>query len=93
MEPVSTSLFVYGTLAPGRPNGRVLGLIVPGTWRPAMVSGTLLPHGWGAALGFPAIRLDGGASAVEGFLFTSDFLDEHWGGAWMTSKAMGTNAS
>jgi gamma-glutamylcyclotransferase (GGCT)/AIG2-like uncharacterized protein YtfP len=75
---VSPSLFVYGTLAPGRPNDHVLA-DVPGTWQPAKVSGTLSPHGWGAALGYPAIRLDGSAAAVEGFLFTSDALVEHWG--------------
>lgn len=30
-------LFVYGTLAPGRPNAHVLAE-VPGTWRPATIS-------------------------------------------------------
>jgi len=75
---VSPSLFVYGTLAPGRPNEHVLA-DVPGEWQPARVSGTLLPHGWGAALGYPAIRLADGADAVEGYLFTSDSLEEHWG--------------
>ena len=74
---MSHSLFVYGTLAPGRPNQHVLA-DVPGHWQAAEVSGTLLPHGWGAALGYPAIRLDDGADVVEGFLFTSDHLDEHW---------------
>ena len=52
---------------------------VPGSWQPAQVNGTLIPHGWGAALGYPVIRLGPGAGAVEGFLFTSDALDEHWG--------------
>lgn len=51
---------------------------MPGRWQPAKVTGTLLPHGWGAALSYPAIRLDRGADAVEGFLFTSDSLAEHW---------------
>ena len=70
-------LFVYGTLAPGRPNEHVLA-DVPGLWQPARVNGTLLPRGWGAALGYPAIRLDDSADAVEGLLFTSDELDDHW---------------
>jgi len=71
------SLFVYGTLAPGRPNEHVLA-DVPGDWEPAQVSGTLLEQGWGAALGFPAIKLDAEGAVVDGFLFTSEVLDEHW---------------
>lgn len=37
-------LFVYGTLAPGRPNAHVLAE-VPGEWEPATVQGTLLQEG------------------------------------------------
>ena len=70
------ALFVYGTLAPGRPNDHVLAE-VPGNWGPAQVRGTLLEQGWGAALGFPVIELNAGGDIVEGFLFTSDALDEH----------------
>ena len=73
---VSHSLFVYGTLAPGRPNEHVLAE-VPGDWEPAQVRGTLLEHGWGAALGFPVIELNARGGVVEGFLFTSEALDEH----------------
>jgi gamma-glutamylcyclotransferase (GGCT)/AIG2-like uncharacterized protein YtfP len=74
---MSHSLFVYGTLAPGRPNEHVLAE-VPGRWEPAQVRGTLLEQGWGAALGFPVIALSPGGDVVEGFLLTSDVLDEHW---------------
>ena len=74
---MSDSLFVYGTLAPGRPNEHVLA-DVPGDWEPAHVRGTLLEHGWGAALGFPVIELVARGGVVEGFLFTSDSLVEHW---------------
>ena len=70
-------LFVYGTLAPGRPNEHMLAR-VPGEWEPATVNGTLLPQGWGAALGYPAIVLDEHAGAVEGLLFSSASLSEHW---------------
>ena len=70
-------LFVYGTLAPGRPNQHVLAG-VPGTWEPATVRGELLPEGWGAAAGFPAIVLGDDGPEVEGLLFSSDELDVHW---------------
>lgn len=72
-----TRLFVYGTLAPGRPNEHVLASL-PGEWQPATVRGRLLPEGWGAAAGYPAIVLDSNASEVEGLVFTSESLPEHW---------------
>jgi gamma-glutamylcyclotransferase (GGCT)/AIG2-like uncharacterized protein YtfP len=70
-------LFVYGTLAPGRPNAHVLADI-PGEWEPATVTGTLLQEGWGAAAGYPGIVLDPHGGEVEGFLFSSERLAEHW---------------
>lgn len=70
-------LFVYGTLAPGRPNEHVLA-DVPGEWEPATVIGTLFPEGWGAAAGYPGIVLDGRGGEVQGFLFSSESLAEHW---------------
>ena len=42
-------LFVYGTLAPGRPNEHILA-DVAGEWEPASVTGRLLEEGWGAAV-------------------------------------------
>lgn len=70
-------LFVYGTLAPGRPNQHVLGE-VRGEWRPATVQGTLHEEGWGAAMGFPGIKLSKGGGAVEGLVFSSSELEQHW---------------
>ena len=70
-------LFVYGTLAPGRPNAHVLAE-VPGDWVPATVTGRLVQLGWGAAMGYPGIVLDDGPDVVEGFLFSSDAMAEHW---------------
>ena len=70
-------LFVYGTLAPGRPNAHVLA-DVPGEWEPATVTGRLFQEGWGAAAGYPGIVLDENGDEIEGFLFTSDRLAEHW---------------
>ncbi len=70
-------LFVYGTLAPGRPNAHVLADI-PGTWEPASVTGTLLQEGWGAAVGYPGIVLDELGGEVHGFIFSSEALASHW---------------
>ncbi|NET50329.1 MAG: gamma-glutamylcyclotransferase [Merismopedia sp. SIO2A8] len=70
-------LFVYGTLAPGRPNEHVLAN-VPGEWVPAIVVGTLRPEGWGTAVGYPGITLDNHGEEVEGFLFSSEHLPKHW---------------
>jgi gamma-glutamylcyclotransferase (GGCT)/AIG2-like uncharacterized protein YtfP len=71
-------LFIYGTLAPGRPNAHVLADI-QGEWEPATVTGRLLYEGWGAAVGYPGIVLDEQGGEVEGFLFSSEALAEHWG--------------
>jgi gamma-glutamylcyclotransferase (GGCT)/AIG2-like uncharacterized protein YtfP len=70
-------LFVYGTLAPGRPNAHVLA-DVAGTWEPATVLGRLIAEGWGAAAGYPGIILGEQGGEVEGLLFSSDSLAEHW---------------
>ena len=70
-------LFVYGTLAPGRPNEHVLAN-VPGEWEPATVIGKLFEEGWGAAAGYPGLVLDKDGGDVEGFLFSSEKLAEHW---------------
>jgi len=70
-------LFVYGTLAPGKPNERVL-RGVDGSWEEASVRGTLHPEGWGAALGYPGVVLHEDGDEVPGLLFTSSRLGEHW---------------
>ncbi len=70
-------LFVYGTLAPGRPNSHVLAN-VEGDWVPATVRGTLYEEGWGAAQGYPGIILDDSQAEVDGLLFASSNLSHHW---------------
>ncbi len=78
-ESMIQRLFVYGTLAPGRPNAHVLAH-VPGQWQPATVTGRLFQLGWGASAGYPGIILDERGSEVEGFLFSSERLVDHWVG-------------
>lgn len=70
-------LFVYGTLAPGRPNAHVLAPI-PGTWTAASVRGRLLQEGWGAAAGYPGIILEPTGDEVHGLVFSSEKLAAHW---------------
>jgi gamma-glutamylcyclotransferase (GGCT)/AIG2-like uncharacterized protein YtfP len=77
MSEAAHGLFVYGTLAPGRPNAHVMDGMV-GTWEPAVARGELLPDGWGAAAGYPAIVLADDAPEVPGFLFSSPDLPHHW---------------
>jgi len=70
-------LFVYGTLAPGRPNEHILGEI-EGSWEAATVTGTLRQEGWGAEMGFPGIDLDEQGDEIQGYIFSSENLSEHW---------------
>ena len=70
-------LFVYGTLVPGGPNEHVLSEI-GGTWEAGTVTGILHEDGWGAAMGYPGIVLDEHGNEVQGFLFSSEKLSDHW---------------
>lgn len=74
---MAEQLFVYGTLAPGRPNAHILA-DVKGTWTPATIRGKLIPNGWGAALGYPAVIPSEDGDLVKGFIFESKELAEHW---------------
>ena len=77
-------LFVYGSLAAGRPNEHILATVlgsrfsVLGSWQPASVSGRLRDEGWSVALGFPGLDLDGYGETIKGFVFSSEALAEHW---------------
>lgn len=79
------ALFGCGTLAPGEVNARVLGAL-DGSWTKAKVKGVLCDAGWGAAHGFPGLRLfrraasstDAPSDFVSGLLFESDGLSEMW---------------
>ena len=70
-------LFVYGSLAPGQPNEHVLSEI-GGTWETASVTGTLHQAGWGAALGYPGIKINEQGDEVQGVLFSSEKLADYW---------------
>ena len=70
-------LFVYGTLAPGKPNEHVLEK-PKGHWEKASVHGRLYAVGWGADYGYPALVLDESAEPVDGMVFASDDLNDFW---------------
>ena len=70
-------LFVYGTLAPGKPNDYLLKSIL-GTWVSATVFGILRDEGWGAELGYPGIELCEHGDIVKGQLLISKHLSSHW---------------
>lgn len=70
-------LFVYGTLAPNRPNEHILKKI-GGSWQDATVRGILKEKGWGANMGYPGIELNDNADEIKGFIFESKNLSNHW---------------
>ncbi len=70
-------LFVYGTLGPDGPNRHIL-VEIGGTWVEASVRGRLEDRGWGAQMGYPAILLDPNAPPVQGHVFVSENLVDHW---------------
>ena len=70
-------LAVYGSLAPGRENHHVVAPL-GGTWVTGVVEGDLTRRGWGAALGYLALRPRRGGPAVPAALLTSDVLPRAW---------------
>jgi len=71
-------LAVYGSLAPGRANHHQL-QDLRGEWRSGcIVRGDLAGRGWGAALGYPALRWSPSGPAVPVELFVSADLPRHW---------------
>lgn len=71
-------LAVYGSLAPGGPSHDEVSHLT-GEWHSGYsVRGELLQSGWGADLGYPALRWlpTGGEVAVH--LFVSPLLPQHW---------------
>ena len=74
---MANRLFVYGTLGPGRPNAHILEAL-GGQWLDAYVIGRLVKAGWGAKSGFPALVIDAAGDRIDGFLFTSEKLEESW---------------
>ena len=70
-------LAVYGSLAPGESNHRVLARYV-GTWTRGRVRGTLVNAGWASAGGFPALVPSTDGPWVHVQVFESAMLPNAW---------------
>jgi gamma-glutamylcyclotransferase (GGCT)/AIG2-like uncharacterized protein YtfP len=70
-------LIVYGSLAPGAPNHARLATL-GGTWERGWVEGDREQVGWGAELGYPALRWMPGRPRVTAYLLRSQALPERW---------------
>ena len=70
-------LFVYGTLCPNRENSHILADI-GGDWQKASVHGTIHILDWGPDQGLPAMVLNDQAPLVEGYLFSTEKLQQNW---------------
>ncbi len=77
MMHVDLCLATYGTLAPGKPKHHRLAHL-GGTWTTGTLRGHLVETGWGAALGFPALKLDAAGDLIEVHVLISQQLPQHW---------------
>lgn len=51
---------------------------IGGEWEEAFVRGELVKKGWGSDVGYPAIIPDENGEKVNGYLFKSENLRDHW---------------
>ncbi|MCK5439161.1 MAG: gamma-glutamylcyclotransferase [Gemmatimonadetes bacterium] len=73
----SRRLAVYGSLAPGESNHRIVADL-QGEWFDGVVRGHLVDSGWASGLGYPALRWDPNGDDVPAKLFVSADLPDHW---------------
>ena len=72
------TLFVYGTLCPGRENEQVLS-VIGGQFEKASLKGVHYPDGWLEGFPYPGIELDESGDEIQGYIFSSPELYKHWG--------------
>lgn len=73
----SERLAVYGSLMPGEENHHVIEH-VRGRWLDGFVRGELHEAGWGAVIGFPAVRMDPHGPEIPVKLLISSKLPAEW---------------
>ncbi|HEX9726969.1 MAG TPA: gamma-glutamylcyclotransferase [Gemmatimonadales bacterium] len=76
-HPVPTRLAVYGSLAPGAANHRVVASL-RGSWEQGSVYGRLHPEGWGMTYGFPGLVWHPDGDRIPVTLLTSADLPGAW---------------
>ena len=77
-DQMPDKLFVYGTLKPGEPMDHLLESI-GGRWEKATLRGELIEAGSAPGVHYPGVILDESGDVIEGFLFISENLPDHWG--------------
>ena len=73
----SETLAVYGSLAPGRSNYHIVEPL-GGEWSDGLVEGDLFQTGWGAALGYWAMRPRAQGNRIEVKVLKSSRLSDAW---------------
>jgi gamma-glutamylcyclotransferase (GGCT)/AIG2-like uncharacterized protein YtfP len=76
-EEKPSRLAVYGSLAPGRKNHKVLAGL-EGSWSKGTVTGHLFSEGWGASEGYPAMLYDPNGTEIPVQVFDSADLAAAW---------------
>ncbi|MBU3003724.1 hypothetical protein [Paraglaciecola arctica] len=69
------NLFIYGTLALGKPNEHLL-QDLKGTWMNSSIKGVLVQSGWGPISAFQVL-FDSKGDQVHGLIFCSEELEQH----------------
>lgn len=70
-------LFVYGSLAPGHPNGHLLAPL-RGTWKRGTVKGFLHEKSVSEGYQYWGVELDRRGDTIRGQLFSSPGLEKFW---------------
>lgn len=70
-------LFVYGTLKPGESMDHLLNSI-DGSWEKGSVRGEFSEANEIPGFPYPGVVLDDEGDSVDGYLFTSENLSDHW---------------
>lgn len=76
---MSTSLIIYGSLAPGESNHHIISHI-PGNWQKATITGYIEDNGWSNRSGYPRFieKQDVKQQKYSVHVFTSDRLPAYW---------------
>ena len=70
-------LAVYGSLIPGKENHHIVSDI-EGEWTKGYIRGVFLDRGWGAGVGYPAIRWVPEGDEISVHVLTAPSLPNHW---------------